>query len=43
MQKFSEEHLFDWHRLKHKAMQVTIGLAIGWLTEEQSATNQYQQ
>ena len=32
MQKLSEENLFDWHRPKHKAMQVTIGLAIGWLT-----------
>jgi len=26
-----------------KNERTTIGLAIGWLTEEQSATNQYQQ
>jgi hypothetical protein len=26
-----------------KALQPTAGLAIGWLTEEQSATYQYQQ
>ncbi len=25
-----------------EALQATIGLAIGWQTEEQSATNQYQ-
>jgi len=31
------------HNEEKKNERTTIGLAIGWQTEEQSATNQYQQ
>ncbi len=43
MQKCELINLIDERRQNHRAMQVTSGLAIGWQTEEQSATNQYQQ